>query len=91
MSLRRAVWAPSSPPFNEDRANAHGTVFPSEMAAAMIGDGKLIRDYVPAGRVGTDEDMAGTVLYLTSRAGAFCNGNVVVIDGGTLSLLPATY
>ena len=62
------------------------------MAAPMIGDGGVFkRDFIPAERVGTDEDMGGSILYLTSRAGAFCNGNVVVIDGGTLSLLPATY
>ena len=58
----------------------------------MIGDGGVFRrDYIPVERVGTDEDMAGSILYLTSRAGAYCNGNVVVVDGGTLSLLPATY
>ena len=58
----------------------------------MIGDGGVFpRDAIPAERVGTDEDMAGSILYLTSRPGAFCNGNVLVIDGGTLSLLPATY
>ena len=58
----------------------------------MIGDGGVLpRDFIPAERVGTDEDMAGSILYLTSRAGAFCNGNVLVIDGGTVSLLPATY
>ena len=58
----------------------------------MIGTGGVFaRDFIPAERVGTDEDMSGSILYLTSRAGAFCNGSVVVVDGGTLSLLPATY
>lgn len=58
----------------------------------MIADqGPIKRDFIPVERVGTDEDMAGSILYLTSRAGAFCNGNVLVIDGGTLGLLPATY
>ena len=61
------------------------------MAAPMIGDGVIKRDFIPVERVGTYEDMGGSILYLTSRAGAFCNGNVVVIDGGTLGLLPATY
>jgi hypothetical protein len=35
--------------------------------------------------------MAGAILYLTSRAGAFCNGSVQVVDGGALSIQPATY
>lgn len=61
------------------------------MAAGIIGDGVQPKEKIPAERVGTDEDMAGSILYLTSRAGAYCNGNVVVIDGGRLSLMPATY
>ena len=46
---------------------------------------------IPAGRAGTEEDMAGCILYLTSRAGAYCNGNVVVTDGGRLSVMSAVY
>lgn len=36
----------------------------------------------PLKRVGTTEDMAGTVLYLVSRAGAYTNGVNIVVDGG---------
>ena len=61
------------------------------MAASSIGDGVFKRDRIPVERVGTDEDMAGSILYLTSRAGAYCDGNVLIIDGGLLSLVPATY
>ena len=46
---------------------------------------------VPEGRVGTCEDMAGVILFLASRAGAFCNGTVLVTDGGTISQEPAVY
>lgn len=49
------------------------------------------KERIPAGRLGTPEDMAGTVLYLTSRAGAYCNGVVVVTDGGRISVAMATY
>jgi len=35
--------------------------------------------------------MAGAILFLTSRAGAYCTGNVMILDGGRLSLLPSTY
>lgn len=61
------------------------------MAAGLIGDGVFSKEKIPAERVGTQEDMGGSILYLTSRAGAYCNGNVVVVDGGRLGLMPATY
>ena len=37
---------------------------------------------VPAGRVGTDEDMAGAAIYLASRAGDYVVGSTLVVDGG---------
>ncbi len=52
---------------------------------------KFPKERIPAERTGSTEDMAGTILYLTSRAGAYCNGLVVVTDGGRLSVTPATY
>lgn len=52
---------------------------------------KMSTDNVPAGRAGSEEDVAGTVLWLVSRAGGYINGNVVVMDGGRLSLMPSTY
>ena len=66
-------------------------VYPSEMAAPIIGDGIFPKEKIPAERSGTEEDMAGCILYMTSRAGAYCNGNVIVTDGGRLSVMPATY
>jgi len=69
--------------------------YPSEMASGPLDrafpDGKLPMSMVPLGRVGSIEDMAGAILYLTSRAGAYLNGNVIVTDGGRLSVGPATY
>lgn len=53
--------------------------------------GLLPQSIVPLQRAGTEEDMAGAILFLTSRAGAYLNGNVVVTDGGRLSVLPSTY
>lgn len=47
--------------------------------------------FIPAQRFGTDEEMAGTILYMASRAGAFCNGSVQVMDGGRLSVGQSTY
>ena len=66
-------------------------VYPSEMSASIMGDGVFPKERIPAERAGTEEDMAGTILYMTSRAGAYCNGNVVVTDGGRLNISPAVY
>jgi len=63
------------------------------MATGLINSlgNNVPKDKIPAQRVGTEEDMAGAILFLASRAGAYVNGNVIVIDGGRLSNLPSTY
>ncbi|KAJ4302101.1 hypothetical protein N0V88_002237 [Collariella sp. IMI 366227] len=38
----------------------------------------------PMGRLGRAEDIAGVVVYLTSRAGAHVNGAAIEIDGGAM-------
>lgn len=48
-------------------------------------------DVVPERRAGDAEDLAGAILYLASRAGAYINGNVLVTDGGRLGIVPASY
>jgi NAD(P)-dependent dehydrogenase (short-subunit alcohol dehydrogenase family) len=37
----------------------------------------------PLRRIGTPSDMAGTAIYLASRAGAYVNGMILALDGGT--------
>lgn len=37
---------------------------------------------VPLGRIGSPDDMAGAILYLCSRAGAFVTGAILPLDGG---------
>lgn len=72
-------------------------MFPSELAKGLIGDrdpGKEAYgdpNFIPARRFGGDEEMAGTVLYLASRAGGFCNGMVLMADGGRLSVGLSSY
>lgn len=67
------------------------TVYPSEMSISLIGDGVFPKKKIPAQRSVTEEDVAGCIMYMTSQAGSYCNGNVVVSDGGRLSVTPATY
>jgi NAD(P)-dependent dehydrogenase (short-subunit alcohol dehydrogenase family) len=43
---------------------------------------KAVTAMIPRGRVGTPEDVAGTVIYLASRAGDFTTGAVLPVDGG---------
>ncbi|XXH01864.1 T-complex protein 1 subunit zeta [Hypoxylon texense] len=68
--------------------------YPSEMTEDLKNqhEGKeLAKNFVPAQRFGDEEDMSGAILFLVSRAGAYINGNVLVTDGGRLSVLPSSY
>ena len=42
----------------------------------------MVESMVPRGRTGTPEDMAGTAIYLASRAGAYVTGSVIPVEGG---------
>jgi NAD(P)-dependent dehydrogenase (short-subunit alcohol dehydrogenase family) len=61
--------------------------FPSKMANGLLelsgGADKFARQN-PLGRLGRPEDIAGIVVYLTSRAGAYVNGQTIALDGGAL-------
>ncbi|KAI8944060.1 short chain dehydrogenase [Xylaria longipes] len=71
--------------------------FWSEMAEPVIGSRDLETEgldhpeFVPARRVGTEEEIAGTILYMASKAGAYCNGTIFNVDGGRLAVIPSTY
>jgi NAD(P)-dependent dehydrogenase (short-subunit alcohol dehydrogenase family) len=41
-----------------------------------------ITEGIPRGRFGTDQDIVGAVIYLTSRAGAYVTSSVLSVDGG---------
>lgn len=61
--------------------------FPSKMSnglLAMSGGAESIAKNNPMGRLGVPEDIAGVVVYLTSRAGTHVNGEAIAIDGGAL-------
>ncbi|KAI5849937.1 short chain dehydrogenase/reductase [Tricharina praecox] len=71
-------------------------IFPSEMTAdssdeagksSLEGTGKA--DGIPAGRTGSEQDMAAAILYLAGPGGVFVNGLTVYVDGGNLLTAPS--
>jgi NAD(P)-dependent dehydrogenase (short-subunit alcohol dehydrogenase family) len=57
--------------------------FPSKMMAATLDAfGEAIAANAPLRRIGEPDDMAGVVVYLASRAGAYVTGAVIPVDGG---------
>ncbi|MDS9467443.1 2-dehydro-3-deoxy-D-gluconate 5-dehydrogenase KduD [Paracoccus sp. MBLB3053] len=46
---------------------------------------RAILDRIPAGRWGQPEDIAGTAVYLCSKAAAYVHGAVLNVDGGWLA------
>jgi 2-deoxy-D-gluconate 3-dehydrogenase len=64
--------------------------FPTWMLSTGVGTGgdvegtdwDAVGRTVPRGRVGSPEDIAGTTLFLCSRAGAYVVGEVIALDGG---------
>ena len=57
--------------------------FPSQMTKWLLEQHqKAFEAACPLGRIGEPSDMAGTAIYLASRAGAYVNGVVIPVDGG---------
>jgi len=46
---------------------------------------KAIIDRIPAGRWGEAEDLAGTAIFLASRASDYLNGTLITVDGGWMA------
>jgi NAD(P)-dependent dehydrogenase (short-subunit alcohol dehydrogenase family) len=59
-------------------------LFPTDMTRSVFsgGDPKNRLGAVPMGRAGTPEDIAGTAIYLASRASAYLTGIVLPLGGG---------
>jgi NAD(P)-dependent dehydrogenase (short-subunit alcohol dehydrogenase family) len=59
--------------------------FPTKMMAFVLDNPDAraaVEGSVPLGRVGSADDIAGTAIFLSSRAGAYLTGTVIPVDGG---------
>ena len=56
--------------------------FASEMNRVARDHGDAVAKAIPSRRIGVDEDMAGTAIYLASRAGDYVVGDTITVDGG---------
>jgi NAD(P)-dependent dehydrogenase (short-subunit alcohol dehydrogenase family) len=62
--------------------------FESQMMKATLDRfGEMIKKSNPRGRIGEPEDMAGTAIYLASRASAYVTGSVLPVDGGSVTTI----
>jgi 3alpha(or 20beta)-hydroxysteroid dehydrogenase len=43
---------------------------------------------VPAGRIGTVDDVVDVVVFLASDASRYCSGSEIVVDGGLIAGFP---
>lgn len=73
-------------------------LYMSEMASPMyegrgsgVSDGSFPQQMIPLSRGGKEEEIAGLILFMSSTAGGYLNGSIIVTDGGRLSVLPSAY
>lgn len=60
--------------------------FPSRTAAPILE--VHLQDFIdvtPMARIGRPDDIAGTVVWMSSRAGSFLCGSIIVLDGGIVA------
>jgi NAD(P)-dependent dehydrogenase (short-subunit alcohol dehydrogenase family) len=63
---------------------------PSRMSKGLAtwgADAEKISSSIPLGRMGNEDDMAGACIYFASKAGSWCTGVILNVDGGTVGTL----
>lgn len=70
----------------EDRITVNAIApgpFPSKMTKFLFDMGEdVVSSSVPLGRPGRPDDVGGTAIYLSSRAGAYLTGTIIPLGGG---------
>ncbi|WP_057767938.1 glucose 1-dehydrogenase [Cytobacillus praedii] len=61
--------------------------FPSKKTKAFDQTSHIIMQRIPAGRFGTDQDLKGAAIFLSSKASDYITGQILVIDGGLISAI----
>ncbi|MEX1179112.1 MAG: SDR family oxidoreductase [Nitriliruptor sp.] len=61
-------------------------LYPSKMTAHLLEHADQLGAAIPRGRLGQAEDLAGTLIYLAARSGAYTTRAIVPVDGGIATL-----
>lgn len=59
--------------------------FESKMMEFVLGNPEArgaVEQSIPLGRIGRPDDVAGTAIFLASRAGSYLSGTIIPVDGG---------
>jgi gluconate 5-dehydrogenase len=87
--LTRGMCADLAPSGIQVNAIAPG-YFATDLTEALVDDPEFsawVRQRTPAGRWGDTKDLVGTLLFLSSRASDFVNGQVLFVDGGMTAVV----
>jgi NAD(P)-dependent dehydrogenase (short-subunit alcohol dehydrogenase family) len=80
--MTRVLAAKLAPQHIAVNAIAPGPFESKMMAATLQAFGDQIAASAPLKRIGRPDDMAGTAIFLSSRAGSYLTGTVIPVDGG---------
>lgn len=84
--LTRMLAAQLGPRHLTVNAIAPGPFMSKMMKATLEAAGDAVAKSTALGRIGAPEEMAGSALYFASKAGGYCTGSVLVVDGGLTTI-----